>query len=159
MTKPKVYSLKTLLEHVNVWRRQGLRVGFTNGCFDLLHPGHELLLRQSKEACDKLIVGLNADTSVKRLKGDDRPIQNEEERANALAALEDVDAVTIFAEDTPLELIIAIEPDVLVKGEDYKHEDVVGAKEVEARGGKVVLAKLLAGHSTTAIIEKLNHKN
>lgn len=159
MTEDKVVPKSKIAQKVKVWRDQGLRVGFANGCFDLLHAGHKSLFQQAKENCDKLIVGLNSDTSVKRLKGDDRPVHNEEKRAEDLTSLEDVDAVTVFTEDTPLELIITIKPDVLIKGEDYKREDVVGAKEVESYGGQVLLAKLTPGHSTTASIEKLKQKN
>jgi len=152
----KILSPETLIKTVDTWRKQNLRIGFTNGCFDLLHPGHVSLLHQAKEGCDRLIVGLNADVSVKKLKGNDRPIQTEAARATVLASLASVDAIAIFTEETPLSLIETIRPDVLVKGEDYTVEDVVGAKEVESYGGKVLLAKLSPGHSTTATIEKLN---
>jgi D-beta-D-heptose 7-phosphate kinase/D-beta-D-heptose 1-phosphate adenosyltransferase len=154
----KVFALDALLERLDLWRRQGLRIGFTNGCFDLLHPGHVSLLKQSKAACDKLIVGLNADASVARLKGAERPVQNEAARAAVLASLTNVDAVTIFSEDTPLKLIEKIRPDVLIKGADYTRDTVVGADIVERHGGKILLAKLEPGHSTSATIEKLNKK-
>jgi len=137
------------------WRKQGLKVGFTNGCFDLIHPGHIASIRQSRSNCDRLFIGLNSDASVKRLgKGDDRPIQNENARATVLAAMADVDGIVIFDQDTPLELIKTIRPDVLVKGSDYTVETVVGAKEVMSWGGKVVLAQLIEGHSTTAMIKR-----
>jgi D-beta-D-heptose 7-phosphate kinase/D-beta-D-heptose 1-phosphate adenosyltransferase len=137
------------------WRKQGLKVGFTNGCFDLLHPGHIALLAQARAACDKLVVALNSDASVRRLKGADRPVQSEAARAAVLAALETVDLVTIFAEDTPLELIRTVHPDVLVKGADYTLDEVVGGDVVQSYGGRVVLAKLAEGHSTTATIARM----
>lgn len=137
------------------WRRQGLKVGFTNGCFDLLHPGHVSLIGQARAACDRLIVGLNADSSVKRLKGPDRPIQSEAARAAVLASLANVDLVAIFAEDTPIDLIRAIKPDVLVKGADYTKDKVVGAADVESWGGRVVLARLVEGQSTTGTLKKM----
>lgn len=137
------------------WRAQGLKVGFTNGCFDIVHPGHVSLLRQARAACDRLVVAINTDASVSRLKGPNRPIQSEANRAAVLAALESVDCVTLFGEDTPLELIRAIQPDVLVKGADYTVETVVGAQDVQSWGGRVVLAKLIEGQSTTAIASKM----
>jgi D-beta-D-heptose 7-phosphate kinase / D-beta-D-heptose 1-phosphate adenosyltransferase len=132
-----------------------LTIGFTNGCFDLLHPGHVALLAQARAACDRLVVGLNSDTSIARLKGPSRPVQPEAARAAVLASLASVDLVVIFAEDTPLALIEAIRPDILVKGADYRVEEVVGADLVQAYGGKVLLADLVAGHSTTATIKKI----
>ena len=120
-----------------------------------MHPGHISLLRQAKAACDKLIVGLNSDASVKRLKGESRPVQNEAARAAVLSSLADVDQVVIFGEDTPINLIKAIRPSVLVKGSDYAKDQVVGGDLVEEWGGKVILAKLVDGHSTTATIAKL----
>jgi len=140
------------LARVMEWRRQGLKVGFTNGCFDLLHPGHISLLRQARAACDRLVVGLNSDASVKRLKGDARPVQNESARAAVMASLSPVDLIVIFGEDTPLALIEALRPDVLIKGADYTRAQVVGADIVEGYGGRVVLADLVAAQSTTATI-------
>ncbi|MEC8164364.1 MAG: D-glycero-beta-D-manno-heptose 1-phosphate adenylyltransferase, partial [Pseudomonadota bacterium] len=151
----KVLSGVTAAERVTGWRRQGRRVGFTNGCFDLLHPGHISLIRQARRGCDQLVVGLNSDASVKRLKGDDRPVQNETSRAAVLASLGDVDAVVIFEEDTPIDLIRALKPDVLVKGADYMVDEVVGADDVKSWGGEVVLAEILDGHSTTETIRRL----
>jgi D-beta-D-heptose 7-phosphate kinase / D-beta-D-heptose 1-phosphate adenosyltransferase len=142
------------LDHVARWRRNGLRIGFTNGCFDLLHPGHVALLRQARAACDRLVVGLNSDASVRRLKGPGRPVQNEEARTAVLASLASVDLVVVFAEDTPLALIETIRPDLLVKGADYRPDQVVGGALVESYGGKVLLAELLPGHSTTATIAR-----
>jgi D-beta-D-heptose 7-phosphate kinase/D-beta-D-heptose 1-phosphate adenosyltransferase len=141
-------------ERVRGWRAQDLRVGFTNGCFDLLHPGHVKLLAKARAECDRLVVGLNGDDSVRRLKGDDRPIQNALARADVLAALEAVDLVVVFDEDTPLELIKRLRPTVLVKGGDYRKEDVVGRETVEADGGAVVLVDLVPGHSTTDIVRR-----
>lgn len=138
------------------WRqRQGGRVVFTNGVFDLLHPGHVDVLRTARERGDALIVGLNSDASVRRLKGPERPVRTEAERAYVLAALRCVDVVTIFDEDTPLELVRLLTPDVIVKGGDYTEASVVGASEVRARGGDVVIVPLTPGQSTTSIIEKL----
>ena len=138
------------------WRRKGERVGFTNGCFDLLHPGHVSLLTQARAACDRLVVGLNSDASVARLKGPSRPVQSEAARATVLASLAMVDLVVIFGEDTPLELIRALRPDILVKGADYTVETVVGASDVQGWGGKVVLAQLVEGQSTTNTIRRMN---
>ena len=134
------------------WRRQGLRVGFTNGCFDILHPGHVKVLTAARSACDRLIVGLNSDVSVKRLKGEARPVQDERARAEVLAALEAVDLVVVFEEDTPIMLITAIKPSVLVKGGDYTRDQVVGHEIVEAHGGEVLLIGVLPGHSTTSLV-------
>jgi D-beta-D-heptose 7-phosphate kinase/D-beta-D-heptose 1-phosphate adenosyltransferase len=136
------------------WRRQGLRVGFTNGCFDILHPGHVKVLTAARGACDRLVVGLNSDASVKRLKGEGRPVQNERARAEVLAALEAVDLVVIFEEDTPLKLITQIEPSVLVKGGDYTRDQVVGHEVVAANGGEVLLIDVLPGFSTTALVTR-----
>ena len=148
----KRLSLDQLLDRVHRWRSGNLRVGFTNGCFDLLHPGHVKLLAEAKTHCDRLIVGLNTDASVRRLKGDTRPIQNETARATILASISHVDALVLFADDTPMTLIDAIKPDVLVKGADYRLEDVVGASTVTGYGGRVELVALLDGQSTSALI-------
>jgi rfaE bifunctional protein nucleotidyltransferase chain/domain len=130
-------------------------VVFTNGVFDLIHPGHVDVLLAARREGDALVVGLNSDASVRRLKGDTRPVRNETERAIVLAALAMVDAVVMFEQDTPLELIKSLEPDVLVKGGDYTEATVVGANEVRARGGRVVIVPLTPGQSTSAIVEKL----
>jgi D-beta-D-heptose 7-phosphate kinase / D-beta-D-heptose 1-phosphate adenosyltransferase len=140
--------------HLADWRIQGLRLGFTNGCFDILHPGHVKVLTAARSACDRLIVGLNSDASVRRLKGDGRPVQNERARAEVLAALEAVDLVVIFEEDTPIDLITRVRPNVLVKGGDYTREQVVGHEIVEAEGGEVVLVDILPGHSTTSLVDR-----
>jgi D-beta-D-heptose 7-phosphate kinase/D-beta-D-heptose 1-phosphate adenosyltransferase len=138
------------------WRsRQTGRVSFTNGVFDLLHPGHVDVLVGARGCGDVLVVGVNSDASVRRLKGEGRPIRSEGERAYVLAALECVDAVAVFDQDTPLELVQTLQPDVIVKGGDYSPDTVVGAREVQARGGRVVIIPLTPGHSTTSTIERL----
>lgn len=147
-------SAADLDSHLADWRKQDLRVGFTNGCFDILHPGHVRVLTQARATCDRLIVGLNSDASVKRLKGEGRPVQNERARAEVLAALEAVDLVAIFEDDTPLDLITRIRPSVLVKGGDYTREQVVGHEIVEAHGGEVVLVDILEGFSTTSLVKR-----
>lgn len=152
----KIIPLAAAQDLVKQWRQQGLRVGFTNGCFDLMHPGHIALLGKARRRCDKLIVGVNSDASVRRLKGSKRPIQPQAARATVLAALAAVDAVVIFDEDTPLNIITTLHPDLLVKGADYAISNVVGAQEVMAYGGKVELIPLEAGQSTTAIVQKLS---
>ncbi len=149
-----VFDWSVLDRRLPEWRRQGLRIGFTNGCFDLLHRGHIRLLAEARAACDRLIVGLNSDASTRRLKGDARPINPAEGRAEVLAALEAVDLVVVFEEDTPLELIKRVRPNVLVKGADYRLEDVVGRDVVEACGGRVMLVDLVPGQSTTALMER-----
>lgn len=140
---------------LNLWRFYQKRIVFTNGCFDILHSGHVHLLSQAAAFGDILIVGLNADSSVKKLKGDNRPLQKETTRASVLASLFYVQAVVLFEEETPLRLISAIAPDVLVKGGDYKIETIVGADSVLQRGGKVEIIPLLAGVSTTSVEEKM----
>ena len=152
----KVLGWDGAADVVEVWRRKGESVGFTNGCFDLLHPGHIALLTQARAACDRLVVGLNSDASVARLKGPARPVQSEAARATILASLSMVDLVVIFGEDTPLELLRHLRPDVLVKGADYTVETVIGAADVIGWGGRVVLADLVAGQSTTNTIKKMN---
>ena len=137
-----------------MWREQGLRVGFTNGCFDIIHPGHIGLLEQAAAHCDRLIVAINSDASVQRLKGPTRPVQNGNARAKVLGAMHVVDAVVVFDEDTPLELIATLQPDLLVKGADYREDQVVGADIVKAGGGRVLLATLEEGHSTTSIVTR-----
>src|ERR1700742_185432 len=136
------------------WRKQDLRVGFTNGCFDILHPGHVKVLTAARGGRDRLIVGLNSDASVKQLKGEGRPVQSERARAEVLAALEAVDLVVIFDEETPLRLIEQVRPSVLVKGGDYTREQVVGHEIVEAHGGAVLLVEVLAGFSTTSLVDR-----
>lgn len=151
----KVASLENAMDWTKQQRGLGRRVGFTNGCFDLLHPGHISLLNQARAACDVLVVGLNSDASVQRLKGETRPVQTETARATVLASLAMVDLVVVFGEDTPEKLIRALRPDVLVKGADYTIDKVVGADFVQSYGGRVVLAELVAGQSTTATIARM----
>ena len=141
------------------WRVLSKTIGFTNGCFDILHAGHITALTEASNHTDYLIVGLNSDSSVNKLKGDKRPFNDEKARALVLASLAMVDAVVIFEEETPLELIKITMPDVLVKGGDYKFEEIVGAKEVMANGGKVVINPILPGFSTTAIISKFQNEH
>lgn len=152
----KIVDIDELLVHLKKVKEGNKKVVFTNGCFDLLHVGHVDLLTKAKKLGDILIVGLNSDNSVKRLKGENRPIINQQQRATLLAALNAVDYVVIFEEDTPLELIKKIKPDFLVKGKDYKKEEVVGKEIVESYGGKVELIDLLKGISTTTIVEKIS---
>ena len=148
-------SLPRVLALSARWKAQGLAVGFTNGCFDILHPGHVATLAAARAACDRLVVGLNDDASVARLKGPSRPVHPLAARAQVIAAIRHVDAVVAFADDTPLALITALLPDVLVKGDDYAPDQVVGAAEVLAAGGRVVLARLVPGLSTTATIARV----
>jgi D-beta-D-heptose 7-phosphate kinase / D-beta-D-heptose 1-phosphate adenosyltransferase len=151
----KIVSREAAIEHVQRWHHKGWRVGFTNGCFDLLHPGHLHLLEEAREACDRLVVGLNSDPSVRRLKGASRPVQPEAARAAVLASLASVDLVTVFEEDTPEALIAALHPDMLVKGANYTLDRVVGADLVRGWGGVVMLAELVPGHSTNATVERI----
>jgi D-beta-D-heptose 7-phosphate kinase / D-beta-D-heptose 1-phosphate adenosyltransferase len=149
-----VADARELDAQLQEWRKQELRIGFTNGCFDILHPGHVKLLTAARGACDRLIVGLNSDASVRRLKGESRPVQNERARAEVLAALEAVDLVVLFEQDTPIDLITRVKPNVLVKGADYTREQVVGREVVEAHGGEVRLVDILPGFSTTSLVDR-----
>ena len=149
-----MFDWSMLDERLKEWRRQGVRIGFTNGCFDLLHPGHIKVLTAARGLCDRLIVGLNSDASVKRLKGEDRPVQEAYARAEVLAALEAVDLVIVFEQDTPLELLKRVRPKVLIKGGDYRLDQVVGREQVEADGGEVVLVDLVPGFSTTELVKR-----
>lgn len=152
----KIIEVPDLIKKINIWRLKGDKIVFTNGCFDIIHPGHIVLLTGAANYGNRLIVGINSDDSIKRLKGDHRPINNLEARALVLAAMGFVDAVVYFNEDTPLELIKALQPDVLVKGGDYEKNNIVGANEVISNGGEVVIIPTLPGFSTTSIIEKLS---
>jgi D-beta-D-heptose 7-phosphate kinase/D-beta-D-heptose 1-phosphate adenosyltransferase len=154
-TNRKIAARDEAVQRAAAWRAQGLRVGFANGCFDLIHPGHVRLLTEARSRCDRLIVGLNTDESVKRLKGPTRPLQNETARATVMASLAPVDMVVLFAEDTPLELIRVLRPAVLVKGADYSIDQVVGADLVQSWGGTVLLVELQPGHSTTGTIRRM----
>jgi len=149
-----VFDLQALDRRLDAWRLEGLRIGFTNGCFDLLHPGHVELLAKARAACDRLVVGLNSDASVRRIKGDGRPVQDQAARAEVLAALAAVDLVVLFEEDTPLALIRRVRPKVLIKGADYRADQVIGREVVEADGGEVILVDLVPGHSTSDIVER-----
>lgn len=154
----KLLSRSALVKQVKAWRSNSQKIVFTNGCFDLLHPGHLNYLLEAAELGHKLVVGLNSDNSVKRLKGTARPINSETTRASFLACLYFVDAICIFGEDTPLELIKAIEPAILVKGGDYTIANIVGAKEVLANGGLVKTLAFLPGYSTTNLIKKIQEE-
>lgn len=151
----KILTLHEMLLLVNSWRITGKTISFSNGCFDILHEGHIFSLSQAAKEADYLIVGLNSDSSTKKLKGPSRPINHEKSRALLLASLVIVDAVVIFEEDTPRELITAIMPDVLVKGGDYTVEQIAGSKEVLANGGRVVINPIVEGFSTTGLIEQI----
>ena len=152
----KIFDLPGLLHQLSRWRLLGKTVAFTNGCFDILHQGHIAALSDAAREADFLVVGLNSDASTRRLKGPDRPVNDQDARTTVMAALLMVDAVILFGEDTPLDLINAIRPDVLVKGGDYTLEQIVGAKEVIAAGGRVVINPILPGFSTSSIIEKIH---
>lgn len=149
-----VLSRSELLERARTWKKANGRIVFTNGCFDLLHVGHLKTLWQAKAEGDYLVVGLNSDTSVRRLKGPSRPLNSEQDRATILAALKCVDAVTIFAEETPIALLAALQPDVHVKGGDYRLEDLPEAATIQSYGGKIVLVQVVPGRSTSSLIEK-----
>lgn len=153
-TAEKILALTNLMPKLDEWKKEGTIV-FTNGCFDILHLGHVDYLEKAAEKGSKLIVGLNTDQSVKKLKGPQRPVNNEFSRARIIAALQFVDAVVLFGEDTPLNLIMSIIPDVLVKGDDYDIKNIVGADFVIKNGGKVETVALVNGHSTTNLISKI----
>jgi D-beta-D-heptose 7-phosphate kinase/D-beta-D-heptose 1-phosphate adenosyltransferase len=161
-TRPSAEKLRSadlLAEDVQGWRARGLRVGFTNGCFDILHAGHVSLLKQARATCDRLIVALNSDASVRRLKGPSRPVNGEASRASVLSALEAADRVIFFDGETPLTLIERLRPDVLIKGADYTEDQVVGGTLVKSYGGRIALIPLTPDHSTTDIIRKVTAKN
>ena len=153
----KIMTVAQALTVIAGWKALGKTFAFTNGCFDILHPGHLFSLAQTAQEADFLVVGLNSDASVQRLKGPTRPINNTESRAIVLSNLVLVDIVVVFEEDTPLELISTLLPDVLVKGGDYTIETIVGAKGVIANGGKVIINPIVEGFSTTGLIEKIKH--
>ena len=155
--RDRIVVLSALLEVLRARRQAGDRVVFTNGCFDLLHPGHVSYLESARALGDVLVVGVNSDASVRRLKGSSRPILTQEERATILAGLRSVDFVVVFEEDTPLELVAAVVPDVLVKGGDWAVNQIVGAGVVTAAGGRVLSLPFVEGKSTTAIIERVCH--
>ncbi len=153
----KILSPQTLKNQLGVWRFQGKKIVFTNGCFDLLHLGHIDYLSKAKDSGNILLIGLNTDDSVRRLKGNSRPLTDQHSRALILASLSFVDAVTLFDEDTPYELIKIVQPDVLVKGSDYKAEDVVGFDIVTTKGGEVITIDFVDGYSTSSIVEKIKN--
>ena len=155
----KIFLLPGLQDQVARWKASGQKIVFTNGVFDLIHTGHITYLAQAAGLGNKLIIGLNSDSSVKRLKGENRPVNDQDSRALLLAALLFVDAVVIFDEDTPAQLISTLLPDVLVKGADYSVENIVGAKEVLANGGEVKTINFIEGFSSTSIIEKIRAQN
>ncbi|MCR8559840.1 D-glycero-beta-D-manno-heptose 1-phosphate adenylyltransferase [Mucilaginibacter sp. BJC16-A38] len=154
----KIQPLANLKATVSTWQADGKKVVFTNGVFDLLHLGHVTYLAKAGELGDKLIIGLNSDSSVKRIKGEDRPINDQSNRAALLAALFFVDAVVLFEEDTPFNLITSLMPDILVKGADYTIDNIVGAKEVIANGGEVKTITFVEGYSSTSIIKKIKER-
>ncbi len=154
----KVYNREALIRQTAVWKFLGKRIAFTNGVFDIVHQGHIYSLTQAAQEADILIVGINSDSSVKRLnKGPERPINNQESRALLIASMIMVDAVVVFDEDTPYELILSIMPDVLVKGGDYRVEQVVGHREVLENGGQVIINPIVEGYSTTSIVERIKN--
>jgi rfaE bifunctional protein nucleotidyltransferase chain/domain len=159
MLTSKIFELASLKKTVAAWQKDDKKVVFTNGVFDLLHIGHITYLAKAAELGDKLIIGLNSDSSVKRIKGETRPINSQDNRAALLAALFFVDAVVVFEEDNPLNLITALMPNTLVKGADYAVENIVGAKEVLANGGEVKTITFIDGYSSTSIIKKLKKDN
>ena len=155
LIQTKIFSLQELKQKCGQWKTFGKKIVFTNGVFDILHSGHLASLSAAAKEGDHLVIGLNSDSSVKRLKGEGRPLNDQQSRATVLAALMITDAITIFDEDTPLELIRSILPDVIVKGGDYTVEQIAGAKEVLAAGGRVVINPILEGFSTTSLIDRM----
>ncbi|MCK4812853.1 MAG: adenylyltransferase/cytidyltransferase family protein [Candidatus Marinimicrobia bacterium] len=149
----------TLLQQIIAWQTAGDTLVFTNGCFDVLHPGHRALLDFAGKQGDRVIVGLNTDTSVRALKGNGRPIENEKERANALIQTGVVDAVVMYAEETPQEIINIVKPDILIKGDDYNFDTIVGAREVSELGGRVIVFPRIAGYSTSNVLKDTQKKN
>jgi len=156
--KAKIFNIKDLSEIINEWRLNGDKIVFTNGCFDLIHLGHLEILARSADLGDKLIVGINSDMSIKKIKGNSRPIIEEDSRAKQLAAIEFIDAVILFNEDTPFDLINILKPDVLTKGGDYKKNDIVGKELLNKERGEVVIIPLTQGYSTTSILEKIKNE-
>ena len=156
--KAKIFNIKDLSKIINEWRLNGDKIVFTNGCFDLIHLGHLEILARSADLGDKLIVAINSDMSIKKIKGNSRPIIEEDSRAKQLAAIEFIDAVILFNEDTPYNLINILKPDVLTKGGDYKKNDIVGNQLINKEQGEVVIIPLTQGYSTTAILEKIKNE-
>jgi len=158
ISSDKIFSLPQIQEQVQQWRAPGFKIVFTNGCFDLLHLGHVDYLEKAKQLGDKLVLGLNTDASISRIKGPSRPLQDEMSRARIMASLLFIDAVVLFDDDTPLKLIEAIQPDILVKGDDYAVQQIVGHEVVTARGGEVKTVPLVKGYSTTNIVNKIKEQ-
>jgi rfaE bifunctional protein nucleotidyltransferase chain/domain len=154
-SKQKITAPERLDNLLAYWRFKGYRIVFTNGCFDILHPGHIDYLAKARQLGDVLLLGLNTDDSVRRIKGEHRPINTQEARAALLASLSFVDAVVLFDQDTPLDLIKVVKPDVLVKGSDYKPDDIVGSEVVNKKGGSIKTIEFLEGYSTTSLIQKI----
>lgn len=154
----KLFNKNQLVIHLDEIRTNNLIVGFTNGCFDLLHKGHLLLLSQAKKQCDFLIVGINSDSSVKKLKGSDRPVDSEQIRLKKLSIIKDVDALIVFNEETPLKIINELMPNILFKGADYKYKEVIGSHSIIKNGGKIEFIDILEGFSTTNIIQNSSIK-
>ncbi|RMG92131.1 MAG: D-glycero-beta-D-manno-heptose 1-phosphate adenylyltransferase [Zetaproteobacteria bacterium] len=157
MSERRILTREEAAERVKSWREQGLSIVFTNGCFDLLHPGHVEYLEKASKLGDRLVIGINDDASIRRIKGPTRPINPLCDRARMLAALRCVDLVVPFTEDTPLELIRVLMPDVLVKGGDYRPEEIVGSELVRRHGGQVIVMPFLRGYSSTALIERIRN--
>ncbi|HBN05867.1 MAG TPA: D-glycero-beta-D-manno-heptose 1-phosphate adenylyltransferase [Bacteroidales bacterium] len=155
----KIFSIEDIKQEVSKWRDENKKIVFTNGCFDIIHRGHIDYLSKAKDLGDKLIIGLNTDLSVRNIKGNTRPIQDEQSRAIILAAMQFVDAIVLFSDSTPYSLIKGIQPDILVKGADYKKEDIVGYDIVSARGGNVITIEFLDGYSTSNIERKIKNAN
>ena len=151
----KIYTWETLQQQLQKWREQDLKIVFTNGCFDLVHLGHVDYLEKARNLGDKLVLGLNTDASIKGLKGEERPLQDEMSRARIMASLLFVDAVVLFSEPTPYNLINLVQPDILVKGDDYSPENIVGADIVKAKGGKIKTIPFVKGYSTSNIVAKI----
>ena len=156
--KAKIFNIKDLSQIINEWRLNGDKIVFTNGCFDLIHLGHLEILARSADLGDKLVVAINSDMSIKKIKGNSRPIIEEDSRAKHLAAIEFIDAVVLFNEDTPYDLINILKPDVLTKGGDYKKNDIVGNQLINKEQGDVVIIPLTQGYSTTSILEKIKNE-
>ena len=156
--KAKIFHIEDLSQIIKEWRLDGNKIVFTNGCFDLIHLGHLEILARSADLGDRLIVGINSDKSIKRIKGKSRPIIEEDSRAKQLAAIEFIDAVILFNEDTPFDLINILKPDVLTKGGDYKKNDIVGNELINKERGEVVIIPLTQGYSTTSILEKIKNE-
>ena len=154
----KISDLQSLKASIAQWQSEGKKVVFTNGVFDLLHIGHITYMAKAAELGDKLVIGLNSDSSVKRIKGEDRPVNDQNSRAALLAALFFVDGIVVFEEDTPINIITTLMPDILVKGADYSIENIVGAKEVMANGGEVKTIDFVEGYSSTSIIKKIREQ-